>query len=92
MAKGAAEVEKKASYLLGMEETKIRLTEEFSKIYRDYCDATWDKALSTVGVLANFVLRQPGSIYYHPHIRAIPDTILPSTTITPDTSEQPLAI
>ena len=92
MAKEAAKAEKKASYLLGVEETKIRLTEELSKICRDYCDATWDKALSTAGVPADSVLRQPGSIYYHPHIRAIPDTILPSTTIAPDTSKQPLAI
>ena len=68
MAKEATEAEKKASYLLGLEETKIRLIEELSEICRDYCDATWDKALSTVGVLADFVLRQPGSIYYYPHI------------------------
>ena len=92
MAKEAAEAEKKASYLLGMEEMKIRFAEELSEICRDYCDATWDKALSTVGVLEDSILRQPGSIYYHPHIRAILDTILPSTTITPDTFEQPLAI
>ena len=92
MAKEAAEAEKKASYLLGVEETKIRLAEELSKICRDYCDVTWDKALSTVGVLADSILRQPRSIYYHPHIRAIPNTILPSTTITLNTSEQLLAI
>ena len=40
LAKEAAEPEKKASYLLGVEETKIRLAEELSKVCRDYCDAT----------------------------------------------------
>ena len=38
----AAEVEKKASYQLGVEETKVRLTEELSEVCRDYCGVTWD--------------------------------------------------
>ena len=62
----AAEAEKKASYQLGVDETKIRLAEELLEVCRDYCDVTWDKALTVVGVLTDSVLRLLGSIYYHP--------------------------
>ena len=62
----AAEAEKKASYQLGVNETKIRLAEELLEVCRDYCDVTWDKALTVAGVLTDSVLRLPGSIYYHP--------------------------
>ena len=92
LAKEVVEAEKKASYLLGMEETKIRLAEELFEVCRYYCDTTWDKALSTAGVPADSALRQSGSIYYHPHIREVPEAIHSSTAIAPDTSEQPLAI
>ena len=91
-AKEAAEVEKRASYLLGVEESEIRLAEELSEVCRDYCDVTWDKALSVTGVPADSALRQPRSIYYHPHIREVPDAIPSSTAIALDTFEQPLAI
>jgi len=40
LAKEAAEAEKQASYLLDMEETQVRLTEELSEVCRDYCNAT----------------------------------------------------
>ena len=40
LAKEAAEVKKKASYKLGVEETEIRLAEELSEVCRDYCDMT----------------------------------------------------
>ena len=62
----AAEAEKKASYQLGVDETKIRLAEELLEVCRDYYDVTWDKALTVAGVLTDSVLRLPGSIYYHP--------------------------
>ena len=38
LVKEAAEAEKQAAYMLGMEETRTRLTEEFSVVCRDYCD------------------------------------------------------
>ena len=57
LAKEAAEAEKQASYLLGVEETQIRLVEELSEVCRDYCNVTWDKALSVVGVPADYALR-----------------------------------
>ena len=38
LLKKAAEVEKQAAYMLGMEETQARLTKEFSAVCRDYCD------------------------------------------------------
>ena len=62
----AAKAEKKASYQLGVDETKIRLAEELLEVCRDYCDVTWDKALTVAGVLTDSVLRLSGSIYYHP--------------------------
>ena len=40
LAKEAAEAEKQASYLLGVEETQIRLAEELSEVCRDYCNVT----------------------------------------------------
>ena len=40
LAREAAEAEKKASYQLDVEETKIRLTEELSEVCWDYCDVT----------------------------------------------------
>ena len=50
MAREAAEVEKQASYALGVEETQARLTEELVEACRDYCDATWVEALNVAGV------------------------------------------
>ena len=69
LAREAAEVEKKASYQLGVEETEIRFAKELSEVCRDYYDMTWDKALTAAGVPADFALRLLGSIYYHPQIR-----------------------
>ena len=40
MAKEVAEAKKKASYQLGVEETKKRLAKELSEVCRDYCDVT----------------------------------------------------
>ena len=38
LVKEAVEAEKQAAYMLGMEETQARLTEEFSVVCRDYYD------------------------------------------------------
>ena len=40
LAKEAVEAVKKASYQLSVEETKIRLAKELSKICHDYCYMT----------------------------------------------------
>ena len=40
LAKEAAKAEKQASYLLDVEETQVRLTEELSEVCRDYYNAT----------------------------------------------------
>ena len=40
LAKEAAEAEKRAAFQLGMEETQVRLTEELSKVCRDYYSVT----------------------------------------------------
>ena len=91
LAKEATEAEKKASYQLGVEETKIRLAEELSKVCRDCCNTAWDKALTAVGVPADFVLRLLGSVYYHPQIREIPSASSP-LALVPDPSRQPLVV
>ena len=70
LAREAAETEKQAFYTLGVEETQARLIKELVKVCRDYYNATWDEALNVAGVLADSVWRQPGSIYFHPHIRS----------------------
>ena len=71
LAKEAVEAEKKASYQLGVEETQVRLAEELSEVCRDYCDMTWDKALTVARVPTDFVWRLPEKVYYHPEIRKV---------------------
>ena len=73
LLKEAAEVEKQVAYMLGMEETQARLTEEFSAIVREYCDISWGKALDVAGAPADSGLRRPKSIYYDPEIRELSD-------------------
>ena len=62
-----------------MEETQVRLIEEFSAIARDYCDISWGKALDAAGIPADSGLRQPESIYYDKVIRELsyPSSSLP---------------
>ena len=55
--KEAIEAEKQATYALGVQETRSRLTEEFSAVARDYCDISWGKALDVAGILVNSDLR-----------------------------------
>ena len=57
LLKEAAEAEKQAAYMLGMEETQARLTKEFFAVARDYCNISWGKALNVAGVLADSGLR-----------------------------------
>ena len=66
LAKEAAEVEKKVSYQLDVEETEIRLAEELSEVCRDYCNTTWDKVVTATRVPVDSALKLPGSVYYHP--------------------------
>ena len=73
LLKEVAEAEKQAAYMLGMEETQARLTEEFSAVCRDYCDISWGKALDVAGVPVDSGLRWPESIYYDPEIRELSD-------------------
>ena len=50
LAKEAAKTEKQAAYMLGVEETQARLTEELSAVCREYCGISWGKALDAAGV------------------------------------------
>ena len=91
LAREAAEAEKKAAYQLGVEETQVRLAKELLELCRDYCNMTWDKALTVAGVPADSVWRLPENVYYHPEIREVPaDSSPPAPTL--ESSEQPLAI
>ena len=72
LAKEPAEAEKQAAYMLGVEETQVRLTEELSVVYREYCGISWGKALDTTGVPGDSNLRRPDNIYYDPEIRELP--------------------
>ena len=91
LLKEAVEVEKQVAYMLGMEETQARLTEEFSAIVREYCDISWGKALDVARVPADFGLRRLESIYYDPEIRELsdPSSSLPESTA--QVSEMPKA-
>ena len=57
LLKEAAEAEKQAAYMLGMEETQARLIEEFFAVCREYYNISWGKALNVVGVPADSGLR-----------------------------------
>ena len=72
LAREVAKTKKQASYILSVEETQAKLTEELPEACRDYCNVTWDEALNIAKVLVDSALRQPGSIYYHPNIREVP--------------------
>ena len=87
LAREAAEVEKQASYILGMEEMQARLTKELVEACRDYCNVTWDEALNIARIPADLALRQPGSIYYHLDIREVPGAQI---ALVPEASEQSL--
>ena len=86
LAREAAEAEKKASYQLGVEETQVRLAKELSEVCKNYCDMTWDKAMTVVEVLADSVLRLPEKVYYHPEIRKVPTASSPPAP-APESSE-----
>ena len=73
LLKEAAEAEKQAAYILGVQETQGRLTEEFFAVARDYCDIYWGKALDVAGILVDSSLRRPESIYYDPDIHELSD-------------------
>ena len=90
LAKEALEVEKQVAYVLGVEETQAKLTEELAKACRDYRDATFVEALNIAGVPANSKWRQQGKTYYHPDIRAIPSGLPLPSTLAPESLEQPL--
>ena len=72
LVKEAAEAEKQAPYMLRVEETQARLTEELYAVCRDYCNISWGKALDAAGVPVSSNLRQPESIYYDLEIRELP--------------------
>ena len=74
LLKETTEANKQAAYMLGMEETQARLTDEFSAVCRDYYDISWGKALDVAGVLVDSGLRRLESIYYDPEIRELSDS------------------
>ena len=89
LLKEAAEAEKQAGYTLGMEETQVRLIEEFSAVVRDYCDISWGKALDVAGVPVDSSLRRLASIYYDLEIRELSDPNSSHLESTAQVSELP---
>ena len=69
----AAEVEKKAAYQLGAQETEARLSEEIPEVCRDYCSISWAHALDATGIPADSALRLPEKVFFSPEIREIPE-------------------
>ena len=68
LVREVAEAEKKASYQLGAEETKARLSEELPEVCRDYCNISWAHALDAAGVPADSALRLPEKVFFPPEI------------------------
>ena len=88
--KDAAEASRQASYLIGVEETQIRLAEDLAEVCKDYCKVTWEESLNLVGVPIDSEWRQPGSVYYHPEIREVPIALSSPFALAPESSGQPL--
>ena len=55
LAREVAEIEKRALYQLDVEEMQVRLTKELLEVCKNYCNVTWDRALSVVGVPADSI-------------------------------------
>ena len=88
--KDAIEASRQASYLIGVEETQIRLAEDLAEVCKDYCKVTWEESLNLVGVPIDSEWRQPGSVYYHPEIREVLAAIPFPSALAPEYSGQPL--
>ena len=71
LVKEVAEAEKQVAYMLGVEETQAKLTEELSTVCKEYCGISWGKALDAAGIPVGFDLRRPKSIYYDPEIHEL---------------------
>ena len=91
LVKEAVEAENQTAYMLGMEKTQAKLTEEFSTVYRDYCDISWGKALDVAGVPMDSNLRWPESIYYDPENHEISGLDSSHLEQTTQVSTQPKA-
>ena len=72
LVKEAAEVEKRAAYQLGAEETEARLSEELLEVCRDYYSISWAQALNAVGIPVDSALRFSENVFFSPEIREIP--------------------
>lgn len=70
-----------------MEKTQVRLAEELSEVCRDYCNVTWDRAMTVVGVPVNSVWRLPESVYYHLEICEVLAAISSPPAPAPKSSE-----
>ena len=90
LAKEAAKAEKQTAYMLGVEETQVKLTEELSVVCREYCGISWGKALDAAGVSVDFNLRQPENIYYDLEIRELPGPGSSNPEQAPEELERPL--
>ena len=87
LVREATEAKKKASYQLGVEETKARLSEELPKVCKDYCSISWAHALDATGISADSALRLPEKVFFPPEIREIPDGATEASeqaTVIPD--------
>ena len=89
VAREAAKAAKKAAYEHGVEETKTRLVEEVTVVYRDYCTKTYFKALNQAGVPADFELQRAENVYFSEDIREDPTAPPPLTTLPHSLPEQP---
>lgn len=67
-----------ATYERGVVETEQRLAEEVAEMCKDYYTITWNEALNSAGVPANFKLRKVENMFYPKHIKEVPAN-LPST-------------
>ena len=91
LVKEAAKTEKQVAYMLGVEETQAKLTEELFAVCREYYGISWGKALNAAEVPVGSDLRQPENIYYDPEIYELPSPSSSQPKQATQASEQSMA-
>ena len=88
-AKEAVEALEQASYDRGVQETKIRLSEELEEVCRDYSKEVWAEALNPARVPAPSEGRNAENVFYPEDIREVPMVLPPPVALAFPPSEQP---
>ena len=87
--KEASKTSEQPSYKRGVQETKIRLTDELAEVCRDYCKEVWAEALNRAKVPTTSEWRLAENTFFLEDIRKVPAAVPPPAILTFPPSEQP---